>query len=43
MFAGCCLGCTRQSNCTMRFLDATKFIGAKATSQLQPKNDNAYE
>ena len=33
----------RQSNCTMRFLDATKFVQAKAMSQLQPKNDNAYE
>ena len=35
--------CMRQSNCTMRFLDATKFVGAKATAQLQPKNDNEFE
>lgn len=31
------------SNCTVRFMDATKFVGAKATAELQPKNDNAYE
>jgi len=32
-----------QSNCTMRFLDVTKFVQTKAAAQLQPQNDNAYE
>lgn len=32
-----------QANCTMRFLDVTKFVQTKAAAQLQPQNDNAYE